>query len=136
MFKTPILFIIYNRPNLTNEVFKQIKKIKPKKLYIAADGPKNCNLAELKKIKNTRLFVKKINWKCKIKYKFRKKNKGIKYAVPDAISWFFKYETRGIILEDDCKPSLTFFKFCEELLIKYRYINKIFSITGTSLIQN
>ena len=38
--ETPVLFIIFNRPDTTKRVFNSIKKAKPKKLYIAADGPR------------------------------------------------------------------------------------------------
>ena len=115
---------------------RQIEKIKPEKLYIAADGPKSFDQSELKKINDTRIVVKKINWKCKVKYKFNIKNKGLRYGIPHAISWFFKHEIKGIILEDDCRPHLSFFKFCEKLLILYANNKKIFTITGTNFIQN
>ena len=39
-FGIPILFLTFNRPNLTFKVFDKIKEIKPKKLYVACDGPR------------------------------------------------------------------------------------------------
>jgi hypothetical protein len=51
-------------------------------------------------------------------------------AVSGAIDWFFDNEEMGIILEDDCLPSQSFFWFCEELLIKYKANKNIFLISG------
>ena len=42
--QSPILFIIFNRPSQTKIVFESIKNIKPKELYIAADGPRKNNI--------------------------------------------------------------------------------------------
>jgi hypothetical protein len=39
-FNTPILFMIFNRPDTTVKVFEEIKKIKPKYLYIWSDWPR------------------------------------------------------------------------------------------------
>jgi len=35
-FKTPVLFIIFNRPEETRIVINKIKKLRPNKLFIAA----------------------------------------------------------------------------------------------------
>ncbi len=102
--------------------FEEIKKAKPKKLYIAGDGPRN--KIEKKKTDEVRKFVlDNIDWDCKVKTLFRKKNLGCGKAVSQAITWFFKNEEMGIILEDDCLPSQSFFPFCEELLKKYKTNN-------------
>ncbi len=130
--KTPVLFLVFNRPETTKKVFAEIKKAKPAKLYIAADGPRN--QGEKKKTDTVRNHIlKNINWKCKVKKLFRDKNLGCKYAVSSAINWFFENEEQGIILEDDCLPSQSFFRFCQELLEKYKDDEKIIHISGTNI---
>jgi len=134
-FNTPVLFLIFNRLDTTKQVFNEIRKAKPKKLYIAADGPRN--VAEKVKTDLVRKKVlEKIDWDCKVKILFRKKNLGCGKAVSEAISWFFKNEKMGIILEDDCLPDSSFFYFCENLLKKYEHNSKIMHISGTNFQYN
>ncbi|MDD3084041.1 MAG: nucleotide-diphospho-sugar transferase [Candidatus ainarchaeum sp.] len=127
--KIPILFLVFNRLDTTKQVFEEIKKARPKKLYVAADGPRN--IEEEKKTDAVRKHVlDNINWNCEVKTLFRKKNLGCGKAVSQAITWFFKNEEMGIILEDDCLPSQSFFPFCEELLKKYKNDEKVMQISG------
>lgn len=136
-FKIPILLIAFNRPKYLGKLIEKLKIIQPKKIYIALDGPRP-NIPEDKKLcKEVKLiFEQKINWDCLIKKKYEKKNLGTKKAVYSAISWFFKNEKMGIILEDDIEPDLTFFKFTEELLVKFENENKIKMISGNNYIKN
>jgi len=128
--KTAILFLIFNRPDTTRQVFDIIRKAKPARLYIAADGPRNGRGGEKEKCEETRAVLKSIDWECEVKTLFRDENLGCKLAVSSAIDWFFENEEEGIILEDDCLPDLTFFKYCEELLEYYREEEKIFMVSG------
>jgi len=129
--KTPVLFLIYKRLDTTKQVFQVIRQAKPPRLYIAADGPRENIEGEAEKVKVVRDYViKNIDWDCEVKTLFRDKNLGCGRAVSEAITWFFEHEEMGIILEDDCLPSLSFFWFCEELLERYKDDMRIFLISG------
>jgi SAM-dependent methyltransferase len=132
-FSTPVLFLIYNRTEFTERVFNEIRKIKPNKLYVAADGPKPNDESDKRKCNTTRNIIKDIDWKCEVKTLFRTEHLGCKIGVSSAIDWFFENEIRGIILEDDILPSVTFWKFCEEMLDKYADDSRIMHITGNNL---
>ncbi|MBW8060661.1 MAG: glycosyltransferase family 2 protein [Solirubrobacterales bacterium] len=132
MFNTPILFLIFNRPDLTEKVFDKIKTAKPKKLFIAADGPRENTEGELELCTKTRKITEKIDWDCHLQTLFREKNLGCKIALSSAIDWFFNNVEEGIILEDDCLPDLSFFRFCEEMLRKFRTDKRVMMITGTN----
>ncbi len=128
---TPILYLAFNRLDSVKKTFPEIQKAKPKQLFIACDGPRNKE--EKEKTDSVRKYIlKNINWKCKVKTLFRNKNLGCKYAVAGAINWFFKNVEQGIILEDDCLPDQSFFRFCQEMLEKYKNNEKIIQISGTS----
>jgi len=126
--ETPLLFIVFNRPDVTQYVFDKIREMKPKYLFVSADGPRN--ESESKICEEVRKIVKKIDWDCEVKYKFEDKNLGCKIGVSSAINWFFDNVERGIILEDDCLPNDDFFRFCEDLLETYKNNEKIMHITG------
>ena len=76
--------------------------------------------------------MNQVDWDCEVKTLFRDKNLGCKIAISSAIDWFFEHEEMGIILEDDCLPHPTFFRFCEELLEKYRDDERIAIISGNN----
>lgn len=128
--KKPILFLIFNRPETTSRVFETIRKYKPTELFIAADGPRENKLGEKERCEEARKITEKIDWPCKVKRLYRKKNLGCKYAVSGAIDWFFSNVEEGIILEDDCLPNPTFFAFCEQMLTRYRNDINVMHITG------
>lgn len=128
---SPILFIIFNRPDLTKITFDAIRQIQPPKLYISADGPRDKH-NDVTRCESTRLIVDKIDWKCEVHRRYNDTNLGCKMAVSSAISWFFEHEEEGIIIEDDCLPTKSFFYFCDELLSRYRYDTRIWQISGTN----
>lgn len=132
-FPTPILFIVFNRPETTAQVFEEIRAIKPRRLYVAADGPRIGKVGEAERVTKVREIVASVDWDCDINRLYRTENLGCKYAVSGAINWFFAQEEQGIILEDDCLPSQSFFWFCHEMLMKFKDDKNIFSIRGTNI---
>lgn len=128
---TAVLFLVFNRLDTTKQVFEAIRQAKPPRLYIAADGARETKEGEAEKVQAVRDYVmENIDWDCEVKTLFREKNLGCKYAVSGAITWFFENEEQGIILEDDCLPSQSFFWYCESLLNHYGEDKRIFSISG------
>lgn len=131
-FNTPILLIIFNRPECAKRALLAIKKMLPTKLYIAADGPRPDNASDLEKCIETRKVTDLINWPCEVKTFFRDENLGCGKGPSFAISWLFENEESGIILEDDCIPDPTFFLFCRDLLAKYQDDSQVMHISGTN----
>lgn len=130
--KTPVLFLIYNRPEETQKVFDRLREIKPRYLYVSADGPKSDKENDFENCKKTREVINQVDWVCDLKTNFNSKNLGCKIGVSSGISWFFKHVSKGIILEDDCIPNPSFFQFCQLLLEKYRDNEKVMHIGGVN----
>lgn len=129
---TPILFLVFNRPDTTARVFEAIAKQQPKYLFIAADGPRLNKNGEAELCQKVREITSNITWPCEVKTLYRNENLGCKIAVSSAINWFFSEVEEGIILEDDCLPHPDFFVFCEALLHRYRNNNKVMHIGGSN----
>ena len=130
MFKTPILFLIFNRLDTAQRVFEKIKEQKPKYLYIAADWPRENKEWEAEACKKTReSILNQIDWDCELKTLFREENLWCKKAVSWAITRFFENVEQWIILEDDCLPDSSFFWFCETILEKYKDDERIMMIS-------
>jgi len=133
-FETPILFLVFNRPNLTQKVFETIRNCQPSRLYVAADGPRPHKSGELQLCAETRKIVEQVDWDCAVRKLYREENLGCGRAVSEAITWFFEQESEGIILEDDCLPDASFYPFCREMLERYRDNDKVGSISGNNFL--
>lgn len=128
---SPLLFLTFNRLDTTKKVFEVIKQVKPPKLYLASDGARADKFGEKEVVESVRNFLlNNIDWQCEVKTLFRENNLGCGNAVSGAINWFFENEEMGIILEDDCLPSKSFFRFCDELLLRYKDDQRIMHISG------
>lgn len=129
MSKLPVLIKIFNRKDNPLEVVKALRAYKPERVYVDGDGGRN--EAELKLVDETRKGVlEAIDWKCDVKTNFAPQNIGLKKSMSGAITWFFENEEAGIILEDDCVPTPSFFPYCETLLEKYANETSIMHISG------
>lgn len=128
---TPVLFLVFNRIETTRKVFEAVRKVKPPRLYIAADGARSGKQGESETVKLVRDYVtENVDWRCEVKTLFRQENLGCRVAVSSAVDWFFEHEEQGIILEDDCLPSQSFFWYCEQLLDAYREDKRIMLVSG------
>jgi hypothetical protein len=134
--KSPVLFLVFNRPESTRQVFDAIRLARPSKLYIAADGPRVGRSGEAQLCSEVRDIAVSVNWPCEVKTLFRESNLGCKVGVSSGITWFFRHEDEGIILEDDVLPVPTFFGFCDEMLERYRNDARVSMVSGCNLISN
>jgi len=133
-FETPaILIIAFNRPNTTEKLINAIRKSKPKKIFFAVDGPRKNNKDDEIKVAKVKKLLKKIDWKCKIKTHYGDKNLGCPIGGNTAIKWFFENVKEGIIFDDDCIPTEDFFRFCAEMLEKYRDDKRVMHISGYNI---
>lgn len=130
--KSSVLFVIFKRVDTTQMVFSRIREARPPKLYIAADGPRLERVGEAEQCNATRKVVENVDWPCEVHHLYRDKNLGCGEGVSSAITWFFEHEEEGIIIEDDILPHLDFFKYCDEMLERYRDNDKIKCICGSN----
>ncbi len=131
-FDVPVLLIIFNRPEVTRQVFEAIRQARPQKLFIAADGYRQDKVGEKELCELTKTVVSNVDWPCEVHHDYLDHNIGPCARVPLAINWFFDGVERGIIFEDDCLPDATFFPFCRELLERYKNNEKIMNISGSN----
>ena len=134
--RSPILFLVFNRPDTTAKVFERIRAAKPPRLYVAADGPRAGRTGELEACRQVRDIATQVDWPCELKTLFQERNLGCKIGVSTGISWFFEQEPEGVILEDDVLPDPSFFGYCDELLEKYRFDERVGMISGSNLISS
>lgn len=127
---TPVIFLIFNRPEETAKVFEQIALQRPEKLFIVADGPRSAE--EATSCLAARTVVEKIDWECEVHRRYADQNLGCALSVSQGISWALECVDTAIILEDDCLPSADFFRFCREMLQRYSAERRIGMISGVN----
>ena len=126
----PILLIGFNRPEFIAAQIEAIRPAKPVRLYLAANAPRPDKPNEAKACQKVRECVNLVDWECEIKTLFRDKHLSCKYSISSAITWFFENEESGIVLEDDCRPTLDFLRFASEMLERYKDDERIGAING------
>lgn len=125
----PVLIIFFNRENTVISLIGMLSKVKPSMVYLASDGGRDS--FEHNRVLNIRKRVlEAIDWECEVHEKINETNLGCKYAVHSAVQWFFGNVSEGIVLEDDCIPSRTFFTYASIMLDKYRDVSNIASIAA------
>ena len=127
---SPVLFLIFKREDVTRRVFERICEAKPPRLYIAADGPRPNHPDEMAKCEATRKVVDRVDWPCEIHRLYHNTNLGCGRGVSEAITWFFEHEEQGIIIEDDILPHIDFFRYCDEMLERYKDNERVQLISG------
>lgn len=136
IMNSPVLFIVYNRPDLTRASFEAIRAAKPPVLFVSADGPKQNDTADERNCLLTREVIDNVDWPCDVYKYYRSSNVGCKIAVVQALDWFFEHVEHGIIIEDDCVAAQNFFDFADNLLVKYRDDHTVGHISGVNFYNN
>lgn len=131
--ETPIVFLIFKRPDATQKVFDAIRQVKPRKLLVVADGPRHDRVGEVEQCIATRKILDQVDWDCEVLENYSEINLGCARRVSSGLDWAFDIVDEAIILEDDCVPNPTFFPFCAELLARYRHDSRIASISGQNV---
>jgi len=132
----PVLVIIFNRPHHAAPVIGALRQIRPKRIFIAADGPRADRPGESLLCDRTRkTAIELIDWECQIETAFQSENLGCGRHMTSAITWFFSQVEEGVILEDDCVASVAFFRYTAELLERYRNSAGVMMIAGSALVK-
>lgn len=130
-FLIPIVIFIFKRKNTLSKIVDVLRQVKPAKVYIIADGPRNMD--EIDDVNECRKEIEKlINWDCSIIKNYASSNRGVYKNIGEGAKWVFNLEKEAIFLEDDNLPHVSFFKYCELLLQKYVSEEKVLWINGTN----
>lgn len=121
---------------MAERVFSEIAKAKPRKLFVIADGPRTDRPDELERCSASRALINRVDWPCEVLTNYSEINLGCKNRVSSGIDWVFTQVDEAIILEDDCLPTIDFFRFCEEMLARYRDDDRVGMVAGTNFSQS
>jgi predicted O-linked N-acetylglucosamine transferase (SPINDLY family) len=131
--RTPVVLIIFNRTDTTQRVFDAIREVKPLKLLVISDAPRINREGEAEQCEATRAIINQVDWECEVLTNHSNINLGPRKRISSGLDWVFEQVEEAIVLEHDCLPGATFFRYCEELLEKYRDDERIMIISGNNL---
>lgn len=128
--EVPVLVIGFNRPEVIRQSFEFVRQAQPAKLYVAIDGPRADKEGEADLVEDVKAIVQKIDWECETHYRFSSENKGAEITVSSAIAWVLEQEEYVIVLEDDIIAPMAFLRFAQEMLIRYKNVPEIVTVSG------
>jgi hypothetical protein len=134
--RTAVALILFRRPERTARVFERIREARPEKLFLIADGPRPGNDDDARGCERARAVVETVDWSCEVVRDFADENLGLKRRIPSGLDRVFAEVERAIILEDDCLPHPSFFRYCDELLERYREDELVVHISGSQLLPD
>jgi hypothetical protein len=131
---TPVLLIIFNRPDLVRLVWEVIRAARPSRLFLVADGPRADHPQDVALCAGCRAIVEQVDWPCQVERNYAEINLGCDPRIASGITWVFSRVEEAIILEDDILPNSSFFPFCQTLLARYRDDERVMGIGGFNLL--
>ena len=131
----PVVFIIFNRSEHARAVLDVIASARPRQLFVIADGPRAERPEDARRCAQTRALIERIDWPCDVRTDFSAVNLGAGRRIASGLDWVFEQVDRAIILEDDCVPHPSFFRFCQELLDRYQDDDRIRTICGSNFLM-
>ena len=126
-----VLLLFFTRTEQTVRTFEQIRKARPARVYLYQDGPRPNRKDDIENIAICRKAVEDmIDWECDVYKFYQEQNFGCDPSEYISQKWMFSTEEKGIVIEDDDVMSVSFFRFCKEMLDKYENDTRINIICG------
>ncbi|MCX5762039.1 MAG: glycosyltransferase family A protein, partial [Gemmatimonadetes bacterium] len=132
--RAPVVLFAFNRPELTARVFATIRAARPSRLFLVCDGPRADRPGEADRCAAVRQILSEVDWPCEVERNYSDENMGCGLRVSSGIEWVFARTEEAIFLEDDVLPEATFFRYCDELLERYRTDDRVMMICGYNLL--
>ncbi len=131
--RAPILLFTFKRREALIKTVEALQKndLAPDSdLYIFSDGPKTKKDAP--QIEAVRSYLKEIKGFKKVVIKESSVNLGLANSIISGVSEVMKHSDTVIVLEDDLLTTPNFLIFMNKALKKFKYEEKVFSVSGYS----
>jgi hypothetical protein len=132
---TPVVLLFFNRPDTTRLVMAQIRRVRPKTLYLVQDGARPDVPGEKALVEVARNVAENVDWACDVIRDYSEKNLGLRERVASGLDKVFSEVERAIILEDDCVANDSFFAFCHDMLDRYADDDRVGTVSGNNFLR-
>ena len=116
----PVAIQAFIRPQMLQQQWAVIKEARPSILFVRSDGPRDTVPTDAELIRQSRAITEDIDWECTVYRLYEEKNIGMYGMMKKCPPFIWSKVDRCIFLEDDLIPSVSYFRFCAELLEKYK----------------
>lgn len=130
--KTPLMLVVFNRPDYVARSFEQIRSARPERLFIASDAARVDRVGEADAVMASRSIAEQVDWPCELTRIYAESNLGCAIRVSTAIDTAFESVDRLCILEDDCVADPSFFKFVDCMMDRYDKVGQVTTVTGNN----
>jgi len=130
----PVKVNIWTRPSCQRRQFEVIKQARPSILILQSDGGRN-ESEWVAILENRRIYDKEVDWECTIHRLYEDHNNGMYAMAKKTAQFIWSHYDRCVFLEDDHIPAVSFFRFCAELLERYKDDTRVNLICGANQIE-
>ena len=135
--KSPVSIILFNRIEETRQLLIALSLVRPNVVFVISDGPRSSVSSDYQKVQACRSLVDElIFWDCNVVKIYSDFNLGCMRRVVTGLDLVFNNCNESIILEDDCIPSINFFKFCDWALKDFEFNENIGMVSGSNLVSD
>lgn len=126
-----VLILFFNRPDHLERLFEAVRHAQPARLFLYQDGPRSEK--DVPRMEACRKVVANIDWPCEVHRLYQERNYGCDPSNFLSQRWAFSLTDKCIVFEDDDVPTLSFFRFCKDMLDRYEHDERIGMIAGFNM---
>lgn len=126
-----VLILFFNRPDHLERLFEAVRQAQPARLFLYQDGPRSEK--DVPRMEACRKVVANIDWPCEVHRLYQERNYGCDPSNFLSQRWAFSFTDKCIVFEDDDVPTLSFFRFCKDMLDRYEHDERIGMIAGFNM---
>lgn len=128
--RVPVVLFVFNRPEKLRRLLSILAEVRPTRLLIVADGPRSEDAEDIVRCREVRELVARVDWPCEILRDYADVNLGCHPRVASGMDWAFEQVEEAILLEDDVVPDPSFFRWCGDMLSRYRGNPSVLQVCG------
>ncbi len=130
----PVRVQVWSRPHCQKKQMEILKQARPSTLILVSDGGRTPG--EMERVRESRKIVEEgIDWECTVHKLYFEENQGMYKMMGLMREFIWSKFDRCVFLEDDYVPAVSFFRYCAELLEKYKDDQRIGLICGLNKLE-
>ncbi len=126
----PVVVFLFNRPDTLARVVDVLRYVRPRLIWVVADGPRPDYPQDIARCRAARALVERFDWPCRVVRDFAEANMGCSARITSGLDWVFSEVAEAIVLEDDIVPDPSFFSWCAQMLDRYRDEPRVMDVSG------
>jgi hypothetical protein len=107
----------------------------PEVIVFNIDGPKKGRPNDPERIKREIQELDRIDWECELEIRSHRENKGIRRAIPEAVSYVMEKYGKAIVLEEDVRVGPQAIEFANQMLERFESTTEVGHISLYNIVD-